>query len=80
MNAPDPRTVVHRTIAPPRSFATDTTDPFTIPPTPRPAPRWPLPLSLALFAASLVFFVATLHHRSTSASQPVTVAAKAAAR
>ena len=72
MQAPDPRTVVHRTIAPPPAFHTAPA-PLPSTPAPKPPPRWALPLSAALFLASLVVFGVTLHLRSPQA-QAVVVA------
>jgi hypothetical protein len=66
MRAPDPRTVVHRTIAPPRSFHAELT-PLDIPAPPKPPARWMLPVSMLLFVAALGLFVATLHERQAGA-------------
>lgn len=73
MRAPDPRTVVHRTIAPPPAFHT-VPAPLQIPPPPRPAPRWALPLSAALFVAALGLFAASMHLRSQEVAGVVVVA------
>ncbi len=73
MRAPDPRTVVHRTIAPPPAFHT-VLPPLDIPPGPRPLPRWTLAASAALFLASLGLFGVTLHLRSQEVAAPVVVA------
>lgn len=66
VNAPDPRTVVHRTIAPPRAFHAELT-PLDIPAPPKAPARWMLPLSVALFVASVGFFAVTLHERQAEA-------------
>ena len=59
MQAPDPRTVVHRTIAPP-PFHTELPPLARSAPAIPPAPRWALPVSIALLAFALALFAGAM--------------------